>query len=108
MGHIPCEITGYVYFFVKEENRNVFGTIKSLGYKVPPITSGGLEAPLSLTFSCKWEINTMKEFAENIYSFEHSRSLHLSDDTNVSDDEEDNHHQTITIIRNGRYEGGNR
>ena len=37
----PCEISRYVYFFIEEENGNVFGTLKSLIYKVSPIPSGG-------------------------------------------------------------------
>ena len=32
-GHIPREISRYVYFFIKEENVKVFGTLKSLKYK---------------------------------------------------------------------------
>ena len=30
VGHIPREICRYVYFFMKEENEKVFGTLKSL------------------------------------------------------------------------------
>ena len=54
VGHIPREISRYVYFFIKEENGNVSGTLKSLKYKPPsPIPSGGLEVPLLLKFSAK-------------------------------------------------------
>ena len=49
--YIPCAISRYVYFFVKEENGKVFGRLKSLKYKISPIPSGGLEVPLSLTFN---------------------------------------------------------
>ena len=70
MGHIPCEIIRYVYFFIKEENGKVFGTTKLLRYKASPITSGGLGVPLSLKFSCNWESCTMDKFVENFYSFE--------------------------------------
>ena len=97
MGHIPREISRYVYFFIKEENGKVLGTSKSLKFKVSPILSGGLEVPLSLTFSCKekWVIDTMEEFVEN--SFECSGNLPSTDDTNASNDEEDNDYYTITL-----------
>ena len=67
VGHIPREISCYVYFFIKEENGKVFGTLKSLKYKVSPIPSGGLEVPVLLIFSCKeeWVIDTMEEFIQN-------------------------------------------
>ena len=55
VGHIPREISRYLYFFIKEENRNVSGTLKS------SIPSGGLEVPLLLKFSAKdkWVVDTM-------------------------------------------------
>ena len=64
VGHIPREISRYVYFFIKEENGNVSGTLKSLKYKPSPIPSGGLEVPLLLKFSAKdkWVVDTMEEF----------------------------------------------
>ena len=66
---------------------------------MPPISSGGLEAPRSLTFSCKekWVIDTTEEFLENFYSFEFSGNLHSTDDSNDSDDKEDNDYQAITL-----------
>ena len=39
----------------------------------------------------------MKEFVENFYSFEYNESLHSTDDTHESDDEEGNNHLTITL-----------
>ena len=74
-----------------------FGTAKSLRYKVSPITSGGLEVPPSLAFSYKRETDTIEEFEENVYRFGYSGSLHSTDDINGSDDEEENHYQTITL-----------
>ena len=66
---------------------------------MPPISSGGLEVPRSLTFSCKekWLIDTTEEFLENFYSFEFSGNLHSTDDGNHSDDKEDNDYQAITL-----------
>lgn len=62
-----------------------------------PITSGGLEVPPSLAFSYKRETDTIEEFEENVYRFGYSGSLHSTDDINGSDDEEENHYQTITL-----------
>ena len=72
VGHIPREISRCVYFFIKEENGNVSGTLKSLKYKPSPIPSGGLEVPLLLKFSAKdkWVVDTMEEFVLNFYSYE--------------------------------------
>ena len=53
VGHIPREISRYVYFFIKKKRGKVFGTLKSLKYKASPIASGALEVPLSLRFSSK-------------------------------------------------------
>ena len=42
VGHIPREISRYVYFSIKQRNGKVFETLKSLKYKASPIPSGGL------------------------------------------------------------------
>ena len=99
MGLTPHEIFRYVYFFVKEENGNIFGTAKSLRYKVSSIPSGGSEILASWTTSIKekWVIETIEEFVENLYSFEYSDNLYSTDGTNDSDDEENNDYQTATL-----------
>ena len=76
MEHIPREISPYLYFLLKKK------------YKASPIPSGGLEVPLSLTFSCKekWVIDTMEEFIQNFYTFEYNGNQSV--DTNDSEDEE--------------------
>ena len=93
VGHIPHEISCYVYFFIKEENGNVSGTLKSLKYKSSPIPSGGLEVPLLLKFSAKdkWVVDTMEEFVLSFYSYEHSGNL------SIADNEDDNDYQVIMI-----------
>ena len=97
MGHIPREISRYIYFFIKDENGKVFDTF--VKYKVSPIPSGGLEVSLPLSFSCKerWVINTIEKFVEEFYSFEYSGNLHSVDDTNDSDDKKEIDYQTITL-----------
>ena len=53
VGHIPREISRYVYFFIKEENGSVSGILNSLKCKLSPIPSCALEVPLLLKFSAK-------------------------------------------------------
>ena len=67
VGHIPREISRYVYFFIEEENGNVSGTIKSLKCKSFPIPSGGLKVPLLLKFFAKdkWVVDNMEKFVLN-------------------------------------------
>ena len=60
VGHIPREISRYVYFFIKEEDGKVFGTLKSLKYKASPIPSGGLELT-KLTKTCLKLLNASQK-----------------------------------------------
>ena len=62
VGHIPREISRYVYFFIKQEGGKVNRKLNSLNYKASPIPSGGLEVPLSLKFKCdeKWVLDPWK------------------------------------------------
>ena len=71
-----------------KENGKVFGTLKSLKYKISSIPSGGSEVPHSLTSPCeeKCVIDTMEEFVENFYSFEYSDNVYSIDYTNDSDE----------------------
>jgi len=91
VGHIPREISRYVYFFIKEENGNVSGTLKSLKYKPSPIPSSGLEVPLLLKFSAKdkWVVDTMEDFVLNFYTYEYSGNLSIADNEDEDDDVDD-------------------
>ena len=62
VGHVPREISRYIYFFIKKENGKITGNVKSLNYKPSPIPSGGLKILLQLTFSCpvEWVRDKMK------------------------------------------------
>ena len=102
VGHIPREISRYVYFFIKEENGKVFGTLRSLKNKASPIPSGGLEFPLSLTFLCKgkWVVDTMEEFIKNFYTFKYNGNRSV--DTSDSENEEDDDYQTIVLEQKTR------
>ena len=81
VGHIPREISSYVYFFLSKS------TLKLLKYKASPIPSGGLEITLSLKFSCKekWVTDTMEEFVNNFYSYEYAGHFIQDSDENDSD-----------------------
>ena len=97
VGHIPREISRYVYFFIKEENGKVFGTVKSLKYKASPIPSGVLEVPLFVIFLCKlkWVVGIMEEFIQNFYTFEYSGNQSV--DTSDREDEKEYDYQAIVL-----------
>ena len=92
VGYIPREISGDVYFFIKEEHGKVFGTLKSLKYKASPTPFEGLEVPLSLTFSRKekWVVDTMEKFIQTFYTFEYSGNQSV--ETSDSEDKEKDEH----------------
>ena len=97
MGHIPRELSSYVYFFIKEEIGKVFGTVKSLKYKASPIPSGWLEFPHSLIFSCKlkWVVDIVEEFIQNFHTFEYSGNQSV--DTGDREDEKEDDYQAIVL-----------
>ena len=78
VGHIPREISRYVYFFIKQEGGKVNGKLNSLKYKASPIPTGGLEVPLSI----KWVLDAIEEFMDNFYSYDFAGNL-------VTDEDED-------------------
>ena len=90
VGHIPREISRYVYFFIKKGGV-VTGKLNSLTYKPSPIPSGGLEVPLLLRFRCdvKWTIETMKKFVEQYYNFDFYGTLITSPQDDDNDECED-------------------
>ena len=87
VGHVPREISRYIYFFIKKENGKITGNVKSLNYKPSPIPSGGLEIPLQLTFSCpvEWVQDKMKDFIDNFYSYDFTGILHNDESSDDSD-----------------------
>ena len=81
-GHIPHEISRYVYFFIKEGGGRVYGKLKSLKYNFSPILSGGLEVPLLLKFESqdKRVIDTIQEFCGKSLLFRFRRVLEEDDE----------------------------
>ena len=94
VGHIPQEISRYVYFFIKEEGGRVYGKLKPLKYKPSPTPAGGWQVPLLLKFEAqeKWVTDAMDEFVENFYLFDFACDLVV-----YNDDEGEIDFDTINI-----------
>ena len=69
IGHLHCEISRHVHFFIKTESGKVIGHVKSLTYRPSPIPSGGLEISLQLKFTCddKLTLDLMNVFVKILY-----------------------------------------
>ena len=65
VGHIPREISRYVYYFLAMDGV-VSGTVINTQYSHSPIPAGGLEVPLWLTFAHrkKWIIDRLRDFRQ--------------------------------------------
>ena len=65
--------------------------MKSLNYNLSPITSGSLEVPLLLTFSCtkEWVWNKVKDFINDFYTNDFAGIIHNDNTSNESDIEID-------------------
>ena len=89
VGHIPREISRHVYFFLKDENGHIDGTVKSIDYRPSPIPAGGLEVPLTLNFKSPHYIThtKMKEFMSTLYSFDYNGNKEDEKDESSSDEE---------------------
>ena len=85
VGHIPREISRHVFFFLKEENGRIKGTVHSTKYQPSPIPAGGLEIPLKLTFkSTRFATHRkMKDFMTSLYSYEYKpQEINSKDEEN--------------------------
>ena len=74
VGHIPCEISQHVHFFIKTEGSKITGHAKFLTYGLPPIPSGGLEILLQLilTYNDKLTLDLMNGFAKSLYDWNYT------------------------------------
>ena len=50
LGHVPRELSRYAWFFLKK-GAVIRGEVKSVEHRKSPIADGGMEVPLTLTFS---------------------------------------------------------
>ena len=94
VGHIPREISGHYYFFMKEGDE-ISGYLVSTNYKPYPIPAGGLDVPLLLTFSVKNEqiFVLIKEFVTTLYDYEYTG---MKEDKSEDEDSEN----VIEVILN--------
>ena len=72
-GHVPREISRYIFFFLREENGKVDGFVYSTQYQPSSVPAGGLEIPLKLTFKSPNFIThqKMKDFMTNLSSYDY-------------------------------------
>ena len=85
--HILSEISHHCYFL---EGGNITGHLISTTYKVFPVPSGGLEAPLLLTFSIKSEkmFKLMKSFFNDLYDYAYTGQQAENNDEESGNNEE--------------------
>ena len=85
VGHVPRKISGYLFFFLKEENEKVYGFLFSTQYQPSPILAGGLEIPLKLTLKSPNFIThqKMKDFMTNLYSYDYETKAETDKDDEI-------------------------
>ena len=103
VGHIPLEISCYVWFFMDRGGR-VTGRVDSPRYRPSPIPKGGLEIILRVTFTIEEDkeryVDRLKELVSNNYETPqeneevdagagNSEMLEIDDDSGGDDDELD-------------------
>jgi len=89
VGHIPLEISRYVWFFMNRGGR-VTGTVHDPRYRPSPIPKGGLEIILKVTFTIKEEDKRYLErlrslISKNYQTPSETRKQDGQDDTMVGD-----------------------
>ena len=96
VGHVPREISGHIFFFLKEENGKVDGFVYSAQYQPSPIFAGGIEIPLKVTLRSTNFITRqkMKDFMTNLYSYDYEAKA-----------ETDNEAEIHFMIANGGLDG---
>ena len=79
VSNIPREVSRYIYFFIQKGNGKITDNLRLLNYKPISITSGGLEIPPQLTFSClvEWVRDKMEDFTEYLHSYDFTGILHM-------------------------------
>ena len=97
VGHVPREISRFVYFFIRDEGGNVEGTLLSTRYRPSPIPAGGLEVPLKLEDEMEDGINidivvesgeTKNEGDDDDQKYDNEHGSGDNDDDEQDNDEE--------------------
>ena len=107
VGLIPREISRHVFFFLKEENGRVEGTVHSTKNRPSPIPAGGLEIPLMLTFKSTRFVThqKMKDFMTSLYSYEYEpQEINSKDEENddinfIIEQDEDEEDSEVVLKR---------
>ena len=71
--HIPREVSGHTYFYIKEEGGRIDGSVLSRRYRSSSFLSGELEIPLMMTFRSPRYIThqKMRDFMAKLYCYDH-------------------------------------
>ena len=82
VGHVPREISRYIFFVLKKENGKVDGFVYSTPYQPSPIPERGLEIPLKLTFKSLDFIThqKMNHFMTNLYSYDYEEKAETDEE----------------------------
>ena len=83
VGHIPRKVSRHTYFYIKEERGRIDGSVLSKCYRPSPISSGGLEIPLMMTF------RSLRNSTQNVESDSDSDEFHIEIKENVVEKGED-------------------
>ena len=93
VGHIPCEISQHVHFFIKKEGGKVNEHTKYLTHRPSSIPCGALEIPLQLTFSCgqRKTLDIMNAFVNSLYDWNYTSTVNLkeNEENDENTDDED-------------------
>ena len=102
VGHVPREISRFVYFFIRDEGGNVEGTLLSTRYRLSPIPAGGLEVPLKSNFSCQKFVTfeKMKTFIA-LYDYDCNPSNKNKDDSSDLEDEMEDEINIDIVVESG-------
>ena len=104
VGHFPRETYGHVFFFLKEENGRIEGSVHSTRYRLFPIAAG-LEILQLLTFeSTRFVMHQeMKDFMASLYSCDYKpQEITNSEDEKNEDiifieDEDEEHSEEVKL-----------
>ena len=109
IGHIPCEISRHVHFFIKTESDKVIGHVKSLTYRPSPIPSGGLEISLQLkfTFDDKLTLDLMNVFVKTLYDWHYTGLVQNSNDEDDDEEESDSDADFVINTKNNDEKNDN-
>ena len=71
--HITREVSRHTYFYIKEEERRIDGSVLSTRYHPSPISRARLEIPFMITFRSPryFTDQKMKDFITKFYFYDH-------------------------------------